>query len=121
MELPVLHAIQVNSEALMVLFAHAWLDIMRCIMMIRVELARNVILNVLLAQSVPLLAHHVTPREIESLEWMITDIKLVSASPDITQLVMVAAFKAIVTPIPTAVNANKDLNFAFNVFLQRIE
>jgi hypothetical protein len=121
MVLPVLHAILVNLEVLMVLFAHAWLDIMKCIMTIKAELARNAIPNVLPAQSVLLLAHHVIPRKTEYLEWMITDIKLVFVNPDITQLVMEAAFKATVMPILSVVNASKDLNFAFSVLPQGTE
>lgn len=74
----------------------------------------------------PVLLHlvsalHVMPPKTESLELITMDNKLVSVNQDTTQLLMVHVFNPTVTPIPSAPNANKDLNSVFNVLPPSIE
>jgi hypothetical protein len=63
----------------------------------------------------------VTLLETEFLELMILAVKHVSASLDITQLLMDHASNPIATLIHSALSASKDLNFVFNALPPRTE
>lgn len=120
----VLHALLVmplNSETSLELFVPVWLDITNSIMKIKLENAKNVILNVRPVLFHLLLVLLVILLKTELLVLMTMDIKLVSVCLDFTQLLMDHVFNLIVTLILSALNVRKVLISAFNVWLLRTE
>jgi len=121
MELDAHHAMPLNSEILPAASAHASMDIMNFTMLINPVPAKSAALNALHAQLPQLHAHHAMPQETDTLELILQDVKLAFVNLDTILLLMVHAFNQTAMLIPSALNANKDLNFAFNALPQRTE
>ncbi len=121
MELAALHAMPLNSETLQEAFVHASTDTMSFTMLTNREPAKNAALNALHAQLLQLHALLAIPQGTDSPELMLQDVKLVFANQATTPLLMAHVFSPTVILIHSAPNANKDLDFVFNAWLQETE
>lgn len=97
------------------------MDTMNFTMPINLVHAEYALLNVLHAQLHPPHAHPAILGEIDSLELMLQDAKLVFANLDTTPLLMDHVFNPTVILILSALSASKDLDFVSNVWPQGTE